>query len=58
MINKPPPCKGLNIPIIIPIKGMGFINHRSWIPEIDLNQGSQGYRLQALSFNVGFDGST
>ena len=28
MINKPPPVKGLNIgiPIIIPIKGKGFIN--------------------------------
>ena len=28
MINKPPPFKGLNIriPIIIPIKGSGFIN--------------------------------
>ena len=28
MINKPPPLKGLNIriPIIIPIKGTGFIN--------------------------------
>ena len=31
MINKPPPFKGLNIrvPIIIPIKGRVFINHRS-----------------------------
>ena len=31
MINKPPPFKGLNvrIPIIIPIKGRGFINHGS-----------------------------
>ena len=29
MINKPPPFKGLNIriPIIIPIKGRGFVNH-------------------------------
>ena len=29
MINNPPPCKGLNsrIPIIIPVKGRGFINH-------------------------------
>ena len=31
MINKPPPFKGLNIkiPIIIPIKGRGFINKGS-----------------------------
>ena len=31
MINKPPPSKGLDtgIPIIIPIKGRGFINHGS-----------------------------
>ena len=31
MINNPPPVKGLNIriPIIIPIKGRGFINHGS-----------------------------
>ena len=31
MINKPPPFKGINIgiPIIIPIKGRGFINHGS-----------------------------
>ena len=29
MINKPPPFKDLSfrIPIIIPIKGRGFINH-------------------------------
>ena len=33
MINKPPPFKGLNtrIPIIIPIKGRGFINHGSGV---------------------------
>ena len=32
-INKPPPCQGLSIriPILIPIKGMGFINHRGYI---------------------------
>ena len=31
MINKHPSCKGLNIriPIIIPIRGRGFINHGS-----------------------------
>ena len=31
MINKHPPFKGLNsrIPIIIPTKGKGFINHGS-----------------------------
>ena len=31
MINEPPPFKGLNIkiPIVIPIKGRGFINHVS-----------------------------
>ena len=31
MINKPPPFKDLNIriPIIIPIKGSGFLNHGS-----------------------------
>ena len=31
MINKPPPFKGLHIrvPIIIPIKGRGYINHGS-----------------------------
>ena len=31
MINIPPPFKGLNIrmPVIIPIKGRGFINHGS-----------------------------
>ena len=31
-MNKPPPCKGLNIqiPIIFPIKG--FINHESGLP--------------------------
>ena len=31
MINKPPPFKGLDIsiPIIIPVKGRGFINHGS-----------------------------
>ena len=31
MIDKPPPPKGLNIriPIIIPIKGRGFINQGS-----------------------------
>ena len=31
MINKPPPFKGLNIriPIVIPIKGRGFINQGS-----------------------------
>ena len=31
MITKPPPLKDLNIriPIIIPIKGRGFINHGS-----------------------------
>ena len=30
MINKPPPFKGLNIriPIIIPVRGRGFINRR------------------------------
>ena len=35
MINQPPPYEGLNIriPIIIPIKGRGFINHGSglWV---------------------------
>ena len=32
MIIKPPPFKDLNIriPIIIPIKGRGFINHWVW----------------------------
>ena len=36
MINKPPPFKGLNIriPIIIPIKGRGFINHGSGLLKI------------------------
>ena len=31
MINRPPPFRGLNfgIPIIIPIKGRGFINDGS-----------------------------
>ena len=31
MINNPPPFKDLNIgiPIIIPIKGRGFLNHGS-----------------------------
>ena len=34
MINKPPPFKGLNIriPIIILIKGQGFINQGSGLP--------------------------
>ena len=34
MINKPPPFKGLNIriPIIMPIKGRGFINQGSGLP--------------------------
>ena len=31
MINKPPPFKGLNIriPIIVPIKGKGFVDQGS-----------------------------
>ena len=35
MINQPPPFKDLNIriPIIIPIKGSGFINHGSGLAE-------------------------
>ena len=34
MINKPLPLKGLNIriPIIIPVKGRGFINQGSGLP--------------------------
>ena len=34
MINKPPPFKGLNIriPILIPIKGRGFLNQGSGLP--------------------------
>ena len=34
MINKPPPLKGLHIriPITIPIKGKGFIDHGSGLP--------------------------
>ena len=34
MTNKTPPFKGLNvrIPIIIPIKAMGFVNWRSTLP--------------------------
>ena len=37
MIYKPPPFKGLDIriPIIIPIKGRGFINHGSTLREKD-----------------------
>ena len=36
MINKPPPFKDLNIriPIMIPIKGRGFINHGSGLPPV------------------------
>ena len=36
MINNPPPCNGLNIriPIIIPIKGRGFINQGSGLPRV------------------------
>ena len=39
MINKPPPFKGLHIriPIIIPIKGRGFINHGSILLLRDLH---------------------
>ena len=39
MINKPPPFKGLNIriPITIPIKGRGFINHGSGLVIIVIN---------------------
>ena len=35
MISKPPPFKGLDIgiPIVIPIKGRGFINQGSTLPE-------------------------
>ena len=36
MISKPPPFKGLNIqiPIIIPIKGRGFINQGSGLERL------------------------
>ena len=42
MIHKPPPFKGLNIriPIIIPIKGKGLINHGSTL----------GFRVWGLGF--------
>ena len=37
MINKPPPFKGRNIriPIIMPTKGRGFINHGSGLSKQD-----------------------
>ena len=39
MINKPPPLKGLiiRIPILMPIKGRGFINKGSTIGREPLN---------------------
>ena len=42
MIDEPPPFKDLNIriPIIIPIKGMGFINHGSGLVFRHLGLGS------------------
>ena len=49
MINKPPPFKGLpiRIPIIIPIKGRGFINQgsgfRGW---------GKGFGVQGLGLGV------
>ena len=41
MSDKPPPCKGLSIriPIVIPIKGRGVINHGS-----GLSRDSIGFR--------------
>ena len=50
MINKPPPFKGLNIriPIIIPIKGRGFINHGS-----GLLSSSRGWGMVWDSLTIG-----
>ena len=52
MINKPPPLKDLfintRIPIIIPIKGSGFINHGSGLAEQGLGFQRLG-DLKALS---------
>ena len=39
MMNKPPPFKGLNIRIRVPIKGSGFVNQGfgliAWAPVLD-----------------------
>ena len=51
MINKPPPFKGLNIriPIIIPIKGRGFINQGSGLPAyVDLSFKGLGHPCKSL----------
>ena len=47
MINKPPPFKGLNIriPIIIPMKGRGFINQG-----LGIGFRGSGLRDQCLRF--------
>ena len=47
MINESPPFMGLNIriPIIIPIKGQGFINHGSGL---QLRKGGSKYSLYSL----------
>ena len=52
MINKPPPFKGLNIriPIIIPIKGRGFINHGSGLRDKAPNLGFRGLGLTGSGF--------
>ena len=50
MINKPPPFKGLiRIPIIIPIKGRGFINHGSTLLFRGMRSGA---RFGALGFRA------
>ena len=47
MINQPPPFKGLNvvIPIIIPGKGRGFINHGSTLRAKSLTSTFLTFRL-------------
>ena len=39
-IDKPPPFTGLNIriPIIIPVKGSGFIDQGSWLGLVALHE--------------------
>ena len=59
MINNPPPFKGLNtrIPIIIPMKGRGFINQGStlgfWVLPLTLKWLGLGFRVfKRLGFGV------
>ena len=55
MINKPPPFKGLKkrVPIIIPIRGRGFINQGSTLSRDTAQRGPLSYPLKMSKPGLG-----